>query len=81
MPTRREVLIAHGIPAEQLAHIEQEYPRATRLDEVVPSDMTPAKVLITSFGWSSTPQGLRYWNWWHGFLREEDEGETDEHEH
>lgn len=59
--TRRQQLIAAGIPAHEFYGINDP-----RLDE--PADETASTSLRAAFNWSDTPQGAEHWENWYKLL-------------
>ena len=59
--TRRQQLIAAGIPAHEFDGIKNH-----RLDE--PADGTPNETLADAFLWSDSPQGSEHWEKWESLL-------------
>ena len=62
MPTRREVLIDAGVPAEELALVG-----ASDLHDHTEEDK-PRVVLKETFIWGMTKQGHSYWQRWANYL-------------
>lgn len=66
--TRRQQLIAAGIPAH-------EFDGITEPDLDAPADATPSQSLASAFGWSNTKQGHDHWEKWESLLDGENNNE------
>lgn len=66
--TRRQQLIAAGIPAH-------EFDGITEPDLDAPADATPSQSLASAFGWNNTKQGHDHWEKWEALLDGENNNE------
>jgi len=71
--TNKQVLIESGIPKEELDRIDVELDDIYGLNDICNHDIDnnycAHDVLMSSFAWSRTPQGHRYWKNWHEYFQ------------